>query len=175
MRSDVSSGGAMQGSPKTDTSRIGKISPGAGYRVVGRGIRVMARQNILVFLWVNFFATWFVGGGALMLFLGSTAILPLVCVLTPLVVFAWLPLVASRYGFSRILGVPRAVSWLPAMVIAVLELRNGGYVGQPDGYYVFLVGFIVINSIATLLDIADIARWKRGEREETFDTGFFNI
>ncbi len=34
---------------------------------------------------LNFFATWFVGGAALMLYLGSTSILPLVCVLTPLV------------------------------------------------------------------------------------------
>ncbi len=165
----------MPGTQSIDTSRIGKISITAGYGVVGRGIRVMARQNLPVFLWVNFFATWFIGGGALMLYLGSTSILPWVCVLTPLVALTWLPLVASRYGFSRILGVPRAVPWLVAMVIAVLELRNGGYVGQPGGYYVFLVGFIIINGIATLLDFVDILRWKRGEREETFDTGFFNI
>ncbi len=161
--------------PKIDTSRIGKISIGAGYGVIGRGIKAMARQNIVIFLWVNLFATWFVGGGALMLYLGSTSVLPLVCVLTPLLVFVWLPLVASRYGFSRILSLPRALPWLPAMVIAILEFQNAGYVGQPEGYYVFLVGFIVINGIATLLDIIDIARWKRGEREETFDTGFFNV
>jgi len=157
-----------------DTARIGKISMAEGYRVTWRGLMAMARENKLIFFWVNFFGTWFIGGGALMLYLGSTSILPLVCVLTPLVSLTWLPLTASRYGFSRILGVPRAVPWLVAMVIAVIEWRNGSYVGQPDGYYVFLVGFIIINGLATLLDIADIIRWVRGERAETFDTGFFS-
>jgi hypothetical protein len=83
--------------------------------------------------------------------------------------------VASRYGFSRILSLPRAVPWLVAMVIAVQELMNGSYVSQPDGYYVFLVGFIIISGIATILDVIDILRWKRGERDEVFDTGFFHI
>ena len=160
---------------KTDTSRIGKISIVAGYSVVGRGIKLMARQNMPIFLWVNLFATWFIGGGALMLYLGSTSALPLVCVLTPLLVFIWLPLVASRYGFSRILSLPRALPWLPAMIIAIMEFQSGGFDDQPKGYYVFLLGFIIINGIATLLDIIDIIRWKRGDREETCDTGFFNI
>jgi len=161
--------------PAIDTSRIGKFSLSAGYGVLGRGMKVMAKRNIPVFLWVNFFATWFVGGGALMLYLGATTALPLACVLTPLLVFLWLPLVASRYGFSRILSLPRAVPWLVAMGIAVLELKDGSYVGQLAGYYVFLLGFILINGAATLLDIADILRWKRGERAEVFDTGFFAV
>jgi hypothetical protein len=150
-----------------------KVSLIAGYKVVGRGIAVMAKDHLLVFLWVNFFATWFIGGGALMLYLGSTSWLPLVCVLTPLVALTWLPLNASIYGFSRLLGVPRAVPWLVAMFIAVQELVSVGYVGQPDGYYVWLVGFIVINGIATLLDFVDIFRWTRGERAEHINTGFF--
>ncbi len=167
MQSDVS--------PKTDTAQIGKISLIAGYGVLGRGIKVMARENMPVFLWVNFFATWFVGGGALMLYLGATTSLALACILTPLLVFLWLPLVASRYGFSRILSLPRAVPWLVAMGIAVQALLSGSYVGQPSGYYVFLLGFIIVNGIATLLDINDILRWKRGDRKEVFDTGFFNV
>ncbi len=108
-----------------------------------------------------------------MLYLGATTWLPLVCVLTPLVALTWLPLNASRYGFSRLLGLPRAVPWLVAMVIAIMELVNGSYVGQPDGYYVFLVGFILINTIATVLDLLDVIRWIRGERAEHVDTGFF--
>jgi bacteriorhodopsin len=36
-------------------------------------MKVMAQKNIAVFLWVNFFATWFVGGGGLMLYPGADA------------------------------------------------------------------------------------------------------
>lgn len=145
-----------------------------GLKVSGRGVVAMAKSNLLVFLWVNFFATWFIGGGALMLYLGSTSILPLVCVLTPIVALFLLFMITSKFGFSRLLGLPRALPWLVAMVIAVQEFFNGTYVGQPDGYYTFLVGFIIVNGIATLIDFVDIFRWYRGEREEQFDTGFFS-
>ena len=128
---------------------------------------------MLVFIWVNFFGTWFIGGGAWMLYLGSTSILPLVCVLTPIATLPFLIMISSKYGFSRLLGLPRALPWLVAMVIAIQELVSSSYVGQPAGYYTFLVGFIVINGIATLLDFIDISRWYRGERVEQFDTGFF--
>ena len=157
----------MNTTPKNGLSFV------AGYKVVGRGMVTMAKHHLPVFLWVNFFATWFVGGGALMLYLGATTWLPLVCVLTPLVALTWLPLNASRYGFSRLLGVPRAVPWLVAMVIALQELATDSYIDQPQGYYVFLVGFIIINSVATLLDIIDIIRWLRGDRAEHIKTGFF--
>jgi len=145
-----------------------------GLKVSGLGVVAMAKSNMLVFLWVNFFATWFIGGGALMLFLGSTSILPLVCVLTPFVALFLLFMISSKFGFSRLLGLPRALPWLVAMAIAVQEFVSGSYVGQPEGYYTFLVGFIIINGIATLIDFVDIFRWYRGERAELFDTGFFS-
>ncbi len=145
-----------------------------GLKVSGRGIVTMAKSNMLVFLWVNFFGTWFIGGGALMLYLGSTSILPLVCVLTPIVALFLLFMISSKFGFSRLLGLPRALPWLVAMAIAVQEFFSGSYVGQPEGYYTFLVGFIIINGIATVIDFVDIYRWFQGERAEQFDTGFFS-
>jgi hypothetical protein len=145
-----------------------------GLKVSGRGVVAMAKSNMLVFIWVNFFATWFIGGGALMLYLGSTSILPLVCVLTPIAALFLLFMISSKFGFSRLLGLPRALPWLVAMAIAVQEFVSGSYAGQPQGYYTFLVGFIIINGIATLIDFVDIFRWYRGERAELFDTGFFS-
>ncbi len=109
-----------------------------------------------------------------MLYWGSTSILPLVCVVTPFVAVLWLILVASKYGFSRLLGMPRVVPWLVAMMIAVMEYLNGGYESQPEGYFIFLSGFLVINGIATILDFVDIFRWSKGERSEVFETGFFS-
>ena len=157
-----------------DTTPRPNYSLRAGLIVSGRGIVEMAKTNIPVFLWVNFFGTWFIGGGALMLYLGSTSVLPLVCVLTPFASLTFLIMISSKYGFSRLLGLPRALPWLVAMAIAVLELASASYVGQPSGYFTFLLGFIIINGIATLLDFADIYRWYRGERAEQFDTGFFS-
>ena len=145
-----------------------------GLQVTGRGIAIMAKSNLPVFIWVNFFGTWFVGGGALMLYLGSTSILPLVCVLTPIAALFLVFMTCSKYGFSRLLGLPRGLPWLVAMAIAIEELVTSAYVGQPDGYYIFLVGFIIINGIATLFDIVDVYRWLSGERAEHFDTGFFD-
>lgn len=108
-----------------------------------------------------------------MLYLGSTSLLPIVCVLTPLVALFWATLLASKYGFSRIIGVPRAFAWLPAMGVAVMELAGGSHVDQPAGYFIFLIGFIVLNSIATLWDFFDIYQWSTGDRQEHPDTGFF--
>ena len=157
-----------------DTKPRPNYSLSAGLKVSGRGIAVMAKANMPVFLWVNFFGTWFVGGGALMLYLGSTSILPLVCVLTPIASLILLIMISSKYGFSRRLGLPRALPWLVAMAIAIQEFASGSYIGQPAGYYTFLLGFIIINGIATLLDFTGIFRWYRGERAEQFNTRFFN-
>lgn len=145
-----------------------------GAKVVGRGVKILAKEKILIFIWINVFATWFVAGGALMLYRGSTSILPLVCVITPLVALPWVIWVASKYGFSRLLGMPRAIPWLVAMGIAVTEYLNGSFVDQPEGYYTFLVGFLILNGIATLIDFFDIYRWLSGDRVEHPDTGFFS-
>jgi hypothetical protein len=157
-----------------DTTPRPNYSLGVGLKISGRGIVEMAKTNMPVFLWVNFFGTWFIGGGALMLYLGSTSVLPLVCVLTPIASLIFLVMISSKYGFSRLLGLPRALPWLVAMAIAIQEFASGTYVDQPSGYYTFLLGFIIINAIATLLDFIDILRWYRGERTEQFNTGFFN-
>lgn len=156
-----------------DTTPRPNYSLKTGLGVTGRGIVSMAKSNMLVFLWVNFFGIWFVGGGALMLYFGSTSVLPLVCVLTPIASLFLLFLISSKYGFGRLLGAPRALPWLVATAIAIQELTSGSYVGQPEGYYTFLVGFIIINGIATLIDFVDIIRWYGGDRAELFDTGFF--
>ena len=47
------------------TSRAG-YSFSLGAKITWRGITIMARQKPLVFVWINVFSTWFVGGGALM-------------------------------------------------------------------------------------------------------------
>ena len=144
-----------------------------GAKVVGEGMIILLKEKPLIFIWVNFFGTWFLGGAALMLYLGSTSILPIVCLLTPFVALTSLMTLASKYGFSRILGLPRAIPWLVAMTIAIMEFINGSYVNQPEGYKIFLVGFIIINGIATLWDFFDIYQWINGDRIEHPDTGFF--
>jgi len=144
-----------------------------GLRVAGAGVVVMMKKRPIIFVWVNFFATWFVGGAAYMLYSGSDSVLPIVCVLTPLVALSWVVLVASKYGFSRLLGLPRVAPWLVATAIAINEVVSQTYVTQPAHYYEWLIGFLVINGIASVLDFIDIARWLNGERAEQFDTGFF--
>ncbi|TDJ04542.1 MAG: hypothetical protein E2O68_08035 [Deltaproteobacteria bacterium] len=145
-----------------------------GAKVVGSGIIILAKEKPLIFIWINFFGGWFLGGAALMMYRGATSILPLVCLLTPIITLPWLTLVASKYGFSRLLGLPRAIPWLVAMTIAIIEFINGSYVNQPEGYKIFLVGFIIINGVATLWDFFDIYQWINGDRGEHPDTGFFN-
>ncbi len=144
-----------------------------GLRVSGRGIVTMARTNLPVFIWVNFFSIWFVGGAILMLARGSTSVLPVVFLLTPFVSLTWFILLNSKYGFSRLGGMPRAVPWLAGMALAIHEFATGNYEGQPEGYYTFLAGFLIINGIATAIDAVDVVRWLRGERMEQFETGFF--
>ena len=46
--------------------------------------------------------------------------------------------------------------------------------GRAGSYFIFLIGFLVINGIATLLDFFDIYRWRNGDRVEHPDTGFFS-
>jgi hypothetical protein len=145
-----------------------------GVRVAGRAMIELVKTRPLIFIWINLFATWFIGGGALMLYLGSTSIFPIVCVVTPLVALPWALLFASKYGFSRIIGMPRAIPWLIATVIAVTEVVNGSYVDQPNGYYTFLIGFLVLNGIATLWDAFDVYQWFAGDRIEHPNTGFFS-
>ena len=153
--------------------RLGySISRGA--RVAGRAVIELVKTRPLIFIWINVFATWFIGGGALMLYLGSTSILPIVCVVTPLIALPWALLFASKYGFSRIIGIPRAIPWLVATGIAVIELVNGSYIDQPNGYHTFLIGFLVLNGIATLWDAFDVYQWFSGDRAEHPDTGFFS-
>jgi len=144
-----------------------------GLKVAWLGLKFMAIRKPLIFAWVNLFGTWFVGGAGLMLYWGSTSILPIVCLITPLVTLPWFVLIASKFGFSRITGMPRALPWLVAMWIAVAEYLDGSYLSQPEGYTTFLVGFIIINGICTLIDFIDIYRWLSGDRDEHPDTGFF--
>lgn len=144
-----------------------------GLKVVSHAMIELVKTKPLIFIWINFFGIWFIGGGASMLYLGSTSILPIVCVVTPLVSLPWLAFVASKYGFSRILGMPRAIPWLLATGIAAMELANGSYVDQPNGYHFFLTGFLIISGIATLWDAFDVFQWFAGDRAEHPDTGFF--
>jgi hypothetical protein len=62
---------------------------------------------------------------------------------------------------------------LVATGIAVIELVNGSYIDQPNGYYTFLIGFLVLNGIATLWDAFDVYQWFNGDRAEHPNTGFF--
>ena len=144
-----------------------------GLRVMLRGLKLTAKQSPIVFAWINLFSLWFVGGGALMLALGSSSLLPLICVLTPGVSFPWIIVTASKYGYCRLLGLPRFVPWLVASVLAVWEILTGSYANQPTGYDVFLFGFVLLNFFCTLIDVVDVVRWSRGERTELVDTGFF--
>ena len=158
----------MNTTPKTTYSLT------TGAKVMWRGIKIMALKKPLLFVWVNFFSTWMVGGAGLMLYWGSTSILPLVCVLTPFVSIPWAFMVTSKYGFSRLLSLPRAFPWLPATGIAVVEYLDGSFAGQPDGYQTFLVGFLLVNGVCTLIDFVDIARWLSGDRAEHPDTGYLS-
>lgn len=144
-----------------------------GAKVLARGLKVMATKNLVKLIWIYAYSYWFVGGGALMLYWGSTSLLPLACMVTPFIALPWLALVASRYGFSRLLALPRVVPWLVAMGIALMEYVDGTHLDQPEGYYTFLVGFLIINGIATAFEFIDIYRWFRGDRAENPDTGFF--
>ena len=47
------------------------------------------------------------------------------------------------YAVFYALGMPRAIPWLVAMGIAVMEFLDGSYADQPEGYYTFLIGFLI--------------------------------
>ena len=157
-----------------DTTPKAEYSLSLGAKVAGRGVVLLAKKRPLIFIWINFFGTWFIGGAALMLYRGSTSILPIVCLITLLISLPWFFLLTSKFGFCRLTGMPRAIPWLVAMGIAIREFINGSYINQPEGYYIFLVGFLIINGIATLWDFFDIYQWVRGDRMEHPDTGFFS-
>ncbi len=71
--------------------------------------------------------------------------------------------VAEVMGFTRLIGVVGHILWPPLLLY--LWTRMGAYpVGEPYGAWIRLV--MVLNAASLVMDVADLARYLRGERGE---------
>lgn len=71
----------------------------------------------------------------------------------------------AKFGFSRILGVGHFV-WFPLIAWIVMRLPH------PDpGVDLWLRIVVGLNAISLAIDVVDLRRWLRGERDEVVPTG----
>ena len=86
-----------------------------------------------------------------------------VVLVTMIVSAALMMAMTEKFGFTRILGLGH-IPWIPLVVY--LWTRLGEHpADQPFGLWIRLV--MVLNSLSLVIDIVDVARYIRGDRERT--------
>jgi len=75
---------------------------------------------------------------------------------------ALLVVLTGKFGFTRILGLGHFL-WIPLVVYLISRL--GSYPATTP-YGLWMRSVIVLNSISLVIDIWDVVRYARGEREE---------
>ena len=108
--------------------------------------------------WIMVMAIVNVGGG---IFFSRTleGILALVAMMVSFVMMA---IIHARLGFVRLLGIGHILVW-PPLVIWFLWTALSSSVSGP--FRAWLLAVIVINSTSLLIDLVDIVRFMRGERD----------
>ena len=72
-------------------------------------------------------------------------------------------LLTARAGFSRLLG----LGHFPWFVLVAFLWSRLGEIPASDAFGMWVRAVIVIDAISLLFDVADVARYAFGEREET--------
>jgi hypothetical protein len=108
----------------------------------------------------------------LMLLMGLNMVVPLffigrleaqVIFLTQVMSAALMMALTGKFGFTRILGAGH-VLWIP--LVYFLWTRLGENPAN-DFFGVWLRAVLVLNGISLVIDLVDVLRYARGEREET--------
>ena len=85
-----------------------------------------------------------------------------------LISMALMTALTARYGFSRILGLGH-VAWIPLIGFLLTRLSEAP---ANDAFGVWLRVVIGLNATSLVIDAIDVARFVRGEREETVPGSF---
>ena len=80
-----------------------------------------------------------------------------------LISVALMTYLTARFGFTRILGLGH-VAWIP--LIAFLSTRLSD-IPSDDAFGLWLRAVIALDAASLVIDTIDVARFVRGEREET--------
>ena len=80
-----------------------------------------------------------------------------------LISMALMTALTARFGFSRILGLGH-VAWIPLIGFLLTRVAD---VPLADAFGLWLRAVIVLDAISLVIDAIDVARFARGEREET--------
>ena len=73
-----------------------------------------------------------------------------------------LVVLTGKFGFTRILGLGH-ILWIPLVVYLISRLD---YYPVADPYGLWMRSVIVLNSISLVIDIWDVVRYAKGDREE---------
>jgi len=72
-------------------------------------------------------------------------------------------LITARTGFTRLLGAGHFL-WFPLLVWLAVRLA-GAPADTPFGIWIRVL--MATNGVSLLIDVVDVSRWLRGERDET--------
>jgi len=101
---------------------------------------------------LNFIAPWF--------FLGHTAA---VATLVAFLIAATIQMVLfRRYGFVRLLGAGHLVPWTILLPYLALQIPQ---VDLSTPFGIWLVALVACDGLSYVIDVVDVVRWVRGERE----------
>ncbi len=71
-------------------------------------------------------------------------------------------LITARTGFSRLLGAGHFL-WFPLIAYLIIRLP---YFAPGEFFGMWLRGVIAVNSISLVIDVVDVVRFLRGDKEE---------
>lgn len=84
--------------------------------------------------------------------------------LASFLLMSWL---TARSGFTRLLGLGH-VLWIPLVAFLAAQLDA---VTRGEPYRLWMLSVIVLNSISLVMDVVDVVRFARGDREELVSLG----
>jgi len=73
-------------------------------------------------------------------------------------------IIFAKYGFVRLLGLGHILFWAPFLAWSTWRLQDWG--NLPNDFRVWLAVVSTLNSVSLFIDIMDVWRFAKGEREE---------
>ncbi|MBI4388810.1 MAG: hypothetical protein HY580_01405 [Nitrospinae bacterium] len=73
-------------------------------------------------------------------------------------------IVFNRHGFVRLLGLGHILFWTPFIGMILWRLQSGTDLRGDYRFWLISVG--LLNSISLIIDVVDVWRYSRGERDE---------
>lgn len=84
----------------------------------------------------------------------------ILCVVVFLAGFGAMVLVTYFFGFTRMLGLGH-IFWIPLVIFFLFKIEFAR-LDQP--FYLWMAGVITLNTISLVIDIADVARYIKGDK-----------